>query len=133
MAQASRFRFTKTTIEKLPAPDSGRDNHYDTDVPKLALRITAAGGKTFYVIKREGSGMFWLKLGTFPDMSVENARRAAEAELGKFSTGNNPVKARAAARTPCEGVATTTSFACSNAGAKRSMTRRLSGSDTSGR
>jgi len=94
VAQANRFRFTKTGIEKLVAPDVGRDTHYDTDVPKLALRITAAGTKTFYVIKREGAGMFWLKLGTFPDMSVENARKAAEAELGKFSTGNNPVKAR---------------------------------------
>lgn len=96
MAQASRFKFTKTTLEKLPAPDSGRDTHYDTEVPKLALRVTAAGGKTFYVIKREGAGMFWLKLGTFPDMSVENARKAAEAEIGKFSTGNNPVVARRA-------------------------------------
>ena len=46
------------------------------------------------MIRRDGAHVFWLKLGSFPDTSVENARKLAEVELGKFSTGNNPVKAK---------------------------------------
>lgn len=96
MAADNRIEFSKTKLEKLPHPDAGRETYYDTRVPKLALRVTAAGSKSFYVIRREGTQVFWLKLGTFPDTSVENARKLAEAELGKFSTGNNPVKAKRA-------------------------------------
>lgn len=89
-----RFRFTKTEIDDLPRPEKGRATYYDEQVQKLAVRVTAAGTKTFYVIKRDGASMAWLKLGTFPDMTVENARKAAEASLGDFAKGNSPVKAK---------------------------------------
>lgn len=89
-----RFRFTKTEIDDLPRPEKGRATYYDEQVQKLAVRVTAAGTKTFYVIKRDGASMAWLKLGTFPDMTVENARKVAEASLGDFARGNSPVKAK---------------------------------------
>ncbi len=108
MARASRFRFSKGALERLPPAVSGRDTYYDLDVPKLALRVTSAGAKTFYVITRDRTGeqskMFWLKIGTFPDCTVENARKLATVELGKFSAGDNPVitKRKALARLTLE-------------------------------
>lgn len=73
----SQFKFTKTALQGLPVPEVGkRVTYYDTDTPKLALRVTAAGSKAFYVVKRAGSEMVWLKLGAFPDMTVEQARNA---------------------------------------------------------
>jgi integrase len=40
--------------------------------------------------------MTWLKLGSFPDMTVENARKAAETALGQFAQGSNPAKEKRA-------------------------------------
>lgn len=91
-----RFKFTKTALEALPAPASGRATVYDSKVPKLALRITAAGSRVFYVVRRNGAKMEWLRLESFPDMSVEQAQKAAERALGEFASGNSPVQARRA-------------------------------------
>jgi integrase len=92
---SNRFRFTKTALEKLPLPETGkRATYYDQDVSKLALRVTAAGSKTFYVVKRVGSDMVWYKLGVFPEMTVEQARRAGEVTLGSFAGQDNPAEIR---------------------------------------
>ena len=94
---ANRFKFTKTTLLDLPIPEHGkRDTYYDTDTPKLALRVTAAGAKTFYVIKRAGSEIVWLKIGGFPDMTVEKARQAALTALSSFANNENPAEVRRA-------------------------------------
>lgn len=89
---ANRFKFQKSQIEALKPPESGRATYYDADIKKLAIRVTAAGSKAFYVVKRTADGMAWLKLGTFPDMTVERARNDAEKKLGEFAAGNNPAK-----------------------------------------
>ena len=89
-----RIKFTKTEIDGLPLPEKGRATYYDEQIQKLAVRVTAAGTKTFYVIKRDGAAMAWLKLGTFPDMTVDIARKEAEKSLGEFAKGESPVKAK---------------------------------------
>lgn len=90
-----RLKFTKTALlaQSLPKPGKRR-TIYDTDIPKLAMRITSAGARTFYVVKRVGASMAWLKLGTFPEMTVEQARIKAHAILGEFASGANPAEAR---------------------------------------
>lgn len=96
---SSRFRFTKTSLEKLPLPASGaRATYYDQDISKLALRVTAAGTKSFYIVKRVGSDMVWFKLGVFPEMTVEQARRAGEVALGSFAGQENPAEIRRVAK-----------------------------------
>ncbi|MBU1664282.1 MAG: tyrosine-type recombinase/integrase [Gammaproteobacteria bacterium] len=91
------MKFTKTALLAQIAPEEGkRLTIYDTDIPKLALRMTHAGTKTFYVVKRAGSTMAWVKLGTFPEMTVEKARAEAQKVLGEFATGSNPAEARRA-------------------------------------
>jgi len=97
---SNRLLFTKTAISALPIPPQGkRSAYYDEKVPKLAVRITGAGCRTFYVIKRAESGMAWLKLGSFPDMTVENARKEAEKVLGQFAQGQNPAETKRSDRT----------------------------------
>lgn len=91
------FRFSKTALQAVPLPESGRrDTHYDTDVPKLALRVTAAGARTFYVVRRTGGSIAWVKLGSFPDMTVEQARASALEVLSGFASGADPAAARRA-------------------------------------
>lgn len=90
----NKLKFSKSVIEAIKPPESGRANYYDTLIPKLACRVTVAGTKTFYVVKRMGSSMVWVRLGTFPDMTVEQARKEAEKNLGEFAKGNDPAKAK---------------------------------------
>jgi hypothetical protein len=48
MATENRIKFGKTALQALALPEAGkRLTIYDTEVPKLALRVTAAGSKTF--------------------------------------------------------------------------------------
>lgn len=92
---ANRFRFTKTSLEKLPIPaGTSRATYYDQDISKFALRVTAAGTKSFYIVKRVAGEMVWYKLGTFPEMTVEQARKAAEVTLGSFANQDNPAEVR---------------------------------------
>ena len=92
---ANRFRFTKTSLEKLPLPaGTSRTTYYDQDIGKLALRVTSAGTKSFYIVKRVAGEMVWYKLGTFPEMTVEQARKAAEVTLGSFANEDNPAVVR---------------------------------------
>ncbi|RON06245.1 tyrosine-type recombinase/integrase [Pseudomonas brassicacearum] len=94
-----RFKLTKTTVAALPHPEAGkRLTVYDTQIPKLAVRVSASGSKSFYVVKRAGTSMAWVKLGTFPDMTVEQARTEATLILGEFAAGADPAKARRAVR-----------------------------------
>lgn len=87
---AQRFRFTKTKLEGLELPPQGHYEVYDSDVPRLACRIRHTGARAFYVVKRADSKVEWVRLGTFQDMTVEQARKAAERTLGAFAAGVNP-------------------------------------------
>ncbi len=94
-----KFNFGKDSIEALELPGAGkRLTAYDAKVPKLALRVTHNGSKTFYVVRRTGASMVWVKLGAFPDMTVEQARREAQKTLGEFASGADPAAARRAIR-----------------------------------
>ena len=93
----NRIKFTKTWIVNLlPQADGKRVTYYDAEVQKLALRLTPAGAKTFSLVKRVGTRMVWVKLGSFPDMTIEQARVAAQRLLGQFAEGANPAEARRA-------------------------------------
>lgn len=93
-----RIKFSKSRISALPNPEKGRATYYDEIVQKLAVRVTPAGTRSFYVVKRAGAEMVWLKLGTFPDMTVERAREEAEKALGDFTANSNPATIRKARR-----------------------------------
>jgi integrase len=95
----AKLKFTKTALLAIALPGANkRLAVYDTEVPKLAMRITTTGTRTFYVIKRAGASMAWVKLGTFPEMTVEQARIEAQKILAEFAAGANPAAARRATR-----------------------------------
>lgn len=99
MATANRQKLTKTLLTGLAAPAAGkRVTIYDTEIPKLAMRMTGTGVRAFYVVKRMGGAMVWLKLGTFPDMTCEQARNEAEKVLGEFAKGENPAAVKRAVK-----------------------------------
>jgi integrase len=94
-----RFKFSKASLIALSLPEQGkRRTVYDTEVQRLALRITSAGSKTFYIVKRTGTNITWIKLDTFPDMTVEQARKQAETIMGEFAGGTNRATVKRALR-----------------------------------
>ena len=92
-----KLRFKKTDLVAIQPPtDKPAVDYYDTEVSKLALRVTKGGTKSFYVIKRAGASIVWLKLGTFPEMTVEQARGEAIKALAEFVGGANPAAVKRA-------------------------------------
>lgn len=91
---AQRFRFTKTKLEALALPAQGHFEVYDEEVPKLACRVRSTGTRTFYVVRRTDGRVEWVRIGSLNDVTVENARKAAQILLGAFATGGNPAEER---------------------------------------
>jgi integrase len=84
------FNFTKTDILKLTPPPSGTETYRDTKEKGLSLYITAKGVLTFFVRKRINGRDERVILGAFPDLSVEQARKAALKVKSDVAQGRDP-------------------------------------------
>ena len=94
-----KFNFTKATLGSLPAPDKGQVIYHDTKQPGLALRITPAGTRVFYVYRRLAGRPVKMALGQFPgDLTIEKARKMAAEICGDAARGIDPMAQRRAAR-----------------------------------
>ncbi len=98
-APPSKEHFTKNYLEGIPpAPEGKRTWSYDTKVPGLAIQVTTAGTKTFYLYRWVDGRPEKMRLGNFPAMTVEQARQAATKALGEIAQGNNPANMRRTSR-----------------------------------
>jgi len=96
---AIEIHFTKAVIEKLPIPkNKDRERYRDDEISALELVAFGSGKKTFCVYKRIGTKPTRIKLGVFPDMSVDMARKEAQTKLGEIAQGNNPADQKSAQR-----------------------------------
>jgi hypothetical protein len=88
--QDRRFRFTKRKITDLPKPE--REVQYrDKEIHVLALKHYPSDKKTFIVNGAcKGLGTISFKLGSFPALSLEEARREAMAAKLKMQKGIHP-------------------------------------------
>ncbi|NQT15222.1 MAG: site-specific integrase [Planctomycetes bacterium] len=96
-AETERFPFRKTKLQNLPVP-SKRTYYHDATVPGLALCITPAGTRTFYLYKWAAGRPVKMPLGRFPDVTVEQARKKARKLVGAIADGVDPTEARREAR-----------------------------------
>lgn len=85
-AAKSCLKFSKTEFSKISAPTTGCKKFHDTDVKGLVLYVYASS-QTFYVYKFVDGKPTRIKLGNFPDMSVEQARTQAIQVLSSISKG----------------------------------------------
>jgi hypothetical protein len=64
----------------LPTPPTGkRGYYYDTKMRALGISITSNGSLSFIVYRKANGKPERITLGRFPDLSIEQARRKAEA------------------------------------------------------
>ena len=88
--------FTKTYIENLPIPETGRTTYKDTKLPGLQLRVSNNGTKTFCLRSNVNRKTVRVTLGRFPKLTVEQARKQAKIQLSVIVMGKNPNKAKKA-------------------------------------
>lgn len=91
---AAKINFTQDRIRSLPSPaDKDREDYYDTGCPKLVCRVSNTGNKSFVVLKKTSDGKTRrVTLGKFPDLSVAEARKMAQAALTDLAQGINPTE-----------------------------------------
>jgi integrase len=85
-----RINFTAQNIARIAPPDRGRAFHYDTKTPGLAVQVTAAGTRTFYVYRWVQGKPERTRLGAFPAMTVEIARARAAEVNAIIAKGESP-------------------------------------------
>lgn len=97
MASDNAFNFTKTAINNLALPVEKQSVTYrDTHTKGLAIMLFQSGSKTFYYIKKIAGKVEKIKIGRFPDLSVEQARAKAHEFNTTVAKGENPQDARRA-------------------------------------
>jgi integrase len=84
------IHFTKKTLEELPLPSTGRCAYYDSGCKGLQLLVSAAGGKVFYFRGTLKGEQERKKVGPFPEFSLDEARKRADAFRVEFAKGNDP-------------------------------------------
>ena len=95
---SEKIAFTVRRLSEIEPPSKGRKYVYDTKTPGLALCITAAGSKTYYLYKWYDGRPTRMRLGTMEELSVDAARDAAKEALGKIAAGDDPAAERRARR-----------------------------------
>jgi integrase len=93
-----KVALTKARIDALPAPEKGRRYFYDAKTPGLCVCVTATGTRTFYLYRWLNGSPQRLRIGRYPDLSVEQARTEARKLTGLMAQNINPQNAKRAAR-----------------------------------
>jgi len=92
------MRFTDKGVKAIPLPESGRKYYWDSTMPKFGLRVSSTGAKTWIT-------MYWHQgrkrrhtLGSYPDMTLADARERARQSLNEAANGYDPAGEKAAER-----------------------------------
>ncbi|MCL2122662.1 MAG: site-specific integrase [Desulfovibrionaceae bacterium] len=86
-------KLTKTFVEKLETTGK-RYNAFDADLKGFCVRVGSNGSKGFFYVYRAGRGraapLKWLKIGTFPSITVDQARQIAREKAATVALGADP-------------------------------------------
>jgi len=95
----TRLNFTKRALESLPLPEPGkRATYHDAKIRGLILRVTSQGTRTFQVYRKVNGRPERVTIGTFPGVTVEQARKQAAEVNATIAKGENPNAKRRALR-----------------------------------
>jgi Arm DNA-binding domain len=85
-----KLNFTKRFIEALPHPDK-KTIYYDAQLRSLGLLVQTTGHRAFFWFRKVQTRAVWKTIGSWPDLSVENARASAQDynnKLAKWKANN---------------------------------------------
>jgi integrase len=85
------INFTKKTLSTLPKPPKGKRTYYkDSQVKGLVVMVTANGSLSFYLRKKIKCVTERFYLGSYPDLTIENARKNCTLKLAEIANGIDP-------------------------------------------
>jgi len=82
-----RKKLTPKTIDSLPPATAKRYEIRDEIVTGLLIRVSSTGSKVWYVGTRQGARVLRIKLGTYPVLSLADAREKAREILRQLQLG----------------------------------------------
>lgn len=89
------MKLTKKNVESLE-PTGTRYEVRDDELIGFSIRVGATGEKSFYLTYRAGKGraapLKRLRIGTFPSMTVEQARQIVKQKLAQIAMGGDPAQ-----------------------------------------
>ncbi|ANK79995.1 MAG: hypothetical protein TEF_03720 [Rhizobiales bacterium NRL2] len=85
-------------VKRLKPPASGQEDNFDKGYPGLALRISYGGRKTWVFFYRLHDKQRRMKLGSWPAMSVAEARQAWRDARNEVEVGKDPAAEKLEAR-----------------------------------
>lgn len=88
--QTPIINFTKPKLEALQPPTEGRAYYRDAQTKGLTLQVTAGGVRTLYFYGKIDRRPERIRLGEFPGLSIDRARKAVERIRGRVAAGENP-------------------------------------------
>ena len=71
-------------------PSEGRVDYFDTNLPGFCVRVTPNGVKTFSVLYRHAGRKRRYTIGTYPPLTLADARDKAKAALRSAEKGQDP-------------------------------------------
>ena len=100
MGKSQRTFRTVRSLEAVKPPKSGRVESWDEDVRGLGLRVSASGRKTWVLMYRVRGDKRLRRatLGTYPTLTLADARDQARADLRAATKGRDPASERKAER-----------------------------------
>ncbi|MHA1540335.1 MAG: tyrosine-type recombinase/integrase [Alphaproteobacteria bacterium] len=91
------MNFTKAALEAITPPKKPKgkkggvyDTYYDTGEKGLILLASNGGAKTFYLYRKVNGKPERIRLGSFSDIKIEQARKAAVDNRSLINSGVNP-------------------------------------------
>ena len=92
MGKPNKVRFTERKVQDIEA--NGKQTWIGDEGSPLRLMVSPAGAKSWYVERRVNGKPSRLKVGSWPDVPVEAARRLAFEQVGRMAAGVDIVAER---------------------------------------
>ena len=89
---SNRLNFTKRVLDRLTLPSEGVAYFYDTDTKGLAISVGKTGRKSFLLYRRIQGRPERIKIGRYPDVSIEQARKTVAALNADIAQDLNPAE-----------------------------------------
>lgn len=96
---ANKLNLTKAAIESLPLPEMGWKYYHDLKTRGLCIGISSTGRKTFTLYRKINGKPERVKIGPYPDLSIEQARDKAAELNSAIAQGANPAEVKRNKRT----------------------------------
>lgn len=90
------MKLTKKIIDKATYPEGHKGTYiiWDQAVSGLGLRIQPSNKKAWTIVYRQQGKQRYFKIGNYPQVTLDNARKSAKWHFGEVAQGRDPAEAR---------------------------------------